>query len=523
MIFRSARFGVALALALIFGGAIFVPVMRAQQTASDSLPAQQRLDIMRSRLESLRRSLQSAVSGMGGEEKTDKKKGKDKDAASADDPRVRLQGLDKEAAKLLSDVNDLRTKQERAEKYDRERIDQLEAATAELDARAQDVLRSVVRANRVTDPDKSRKVITSSGEEKKGGGLLGIGKIFHGGNRTDKYGELTSTVAPGRDRELFNEARKEAHKGHYEEARYLFNVIITTYPESPYLPAAKLAVADTFYREGTTSALVQAGAGYKEWLTFFPTDPLADRVLLKTAEVEMRQMGLPDRESQHARKAEQILKAFLQQHPNSPLRPDIEERLKQVQENLALHNMYIGNFYYERFQQGKANNPKGAQSRYLEIVQKYPNFSMMDFVLFRLGTTYMLEEEPDEAGKYFQQLARNYPNSEYLDKAKDQLATIGLPVPEPDPTRKNLPPPEKLSFTQNMIQQLLGRAAVTVTKDGVLISEDGKDDLLDKIADSGGQTPVTTPDAPVQRSNQPVAPTTQPRATPKGQSYNPQP
>ena len=74
---------------------------------------------------------------------------------------------------------------------------------------------------------------------------------------------------------------------------------------------AKLAVGDSFYLEGTTSALIQAVAEYQNWLTFFPTHPLSDRVLLKIAEAEMRQIGLPDRDSTHAKRGETKLKALL--------------------------------------------------------------------------------------------------------------------------------------------------------------------------------------------------------------------
>jgi len=62
-------------------------------------------------------------------------------------------------------------------------------------------------------------------------------------------------------------------KGDHETGRLLFTTIITTYPDSPYLPMAKLAIADSFYLEGTTSALIQAGQAYQDWLTFFPRIP----------------------------------------------------------------------------------------------------------------------------------------------------------------------------------------------------------------------------------------------------------
>src|SRR5207245_9547057 len=109
--------------------------------------------------------------------------------------------------------------------------------------------------------------------------------------------------------------------------------IITRYPDSPYLPLAKLAIADSFYLEGGTSSLIQAGQAYQDWLTYFPTDPLADAAMMKVAETEMRQMGLSDRDITHARKAEQRLKALLQQYPQTRLRPTVQDRLWKDQES----------------------------------------------------------------------------------------------------------------------------------------------------------------------------------------------
>src|SRR6185503_787378 len=162
-------------------------------------------------------------------------------------------------------------------------------------------------------------VSTAAPKKKKKGKFFGL--LGRGDN---KYEELTGTVAPGRDRVLFEEAAKQVRKGQHETGRLLFSTIINTYPDSPFLPLAKLAIADSFYLEGTTSALVQAAQAYLDWLTFFPTDPLADDAMLKVAESEMRQMGLSDRDVTHARKAEQRLKSLLQQFPQTKLRPIVE-------------------------------------------------------------------------------------------------------------------------------------------------------------------------------------------------------
>ncbi|HYO98677.1 MAG TPA: outer membrane protein assembly factor BamD [Pyrinomonadaceae bacterium] len=470
--------------------------------------ASQRLEVLRQRLETMRRTLNAAIAGLNAGE-DDKKKDKDKKAA-ADDPASRLRGLEKEAGSLLNEVNELRAKADRAEKVEATDIDKLESALNDLNTRADTALLATAGARRDA-------AVASSGSANKNKKKPGFFGRLLGRDGEEEYAELIGGVAPGRDRELFEVAAKEARKNRYEQARLLFNVIITTYPDSPYLPHAKLAIADTFYLEGTTSALIQAANSYREWQTFFPTDPLADEVLLKVAEVEMRQMGLPDRDVAHARKAEQLLKALLQQYPNTALRPDAQIRLSEVQENLGMHTFQVGNFYMDRYERGVAPNPKGAQSRYREVVEKYPNFSRRDRALYLLANTYVLEEEPDEAAKYFQELVRNFPNSEYAEKAAEQLEAIGAPKPEADPKAKDRLPPAKRSMTSRLMQQMFGTTPVTVDKNGVLISKDSDESsLIDVIIDNKGTLPVTTPNAPtINRRVSAVrpAPQTQPAPT----------
>lgn len=473
---NSRSFSLIALCAILLCGSI--GVAHAQGDAS---PAQ-RLEVMRSRLDGLRRSLNSAVAAMNAKDSGDKK------TADADDPRTRLRGLEQEVSSVLSEVNDLRGKVDRAERVDASQLDKLETSVNDLNTRVQAGLQATAG---------QRNANAATPKKKKKGKFLGI----FGGGGNDELDELTGTVAPGRDRVLFAEAATQVRKSSYDTGRLLFNTIITTYPDSPFLPLAKLAIADSFYLEGTTSSLIQAGAAYQDWLTFFPTDQLAEQVMLKMAEAEMRQMGLADRDVTHARKAEQRLKVILQQFPNTSLRTAVQARLNEVQENLGLHTMQVGDFYYERNRQIKGGL-KGAQSRYREILEKYPNFSYMSKVLFRIGVLYQQEEEPDEAAKYFQRLVRDYPNSEFVDKAKEQLNIIGAEIPAPDPIKiKQQSDPPGMSMTQKLLQEILGTTPVTVDKNGVIISKRGDGaDLIDKALANGGQLPANiTPTAPVQR------------------------
>ncbi len=480
------------------------PVFGQQGGAQSGMTVSQRIDVLRSRIETTRRTLNSAIAGLNSKDEGKKE--------AADSPRARLSGLEKEAGSLLSEVVELRGKQDRAEKFDPTLLDKLETGLTDLDARVQIAMRETMSERRAT-PAATKDVAASTPKKKKKGRLFGL---LGGGGDNDKYSELVGTVAPGRDRQLFEEATKEARKDNYEEARSLYNVIITTYPESNFLPMAKLAIADTFYIEGTTSALIQAAQAYQDWLAFFPTHPLSDDVMLKMAEVEMRRMGLANRDITAAKKAEQRLKVLMQQFPNTALRPEVEIRLREVQEMLAMHNKMVGDLYYDRYFQHKAANPKGAQMRYREIAEKWPDFSLMDTILFRLGITYVQEEEPDEASKYFQRIVRDYPNSEFVDKAKEQLAAIGAPVPEPNPERMNYRPDPGPGFVGSLMQELSGATPKTVDKNGVLIGTDDKaPDRMQKVIENEGTLPDSYNAQPVQR----VAPAhrldTAPIVTPK--------
>ena len=508
--FTSSRSHRALHVAVLIA-ALLTPCLsqktafaqQPQQGQSD-LSNQQRLNVMKSKLDAMRRSLSSAIAAINSRDSGDKTK-------NADDPRERLRGLDKEAGAVLSEVNDLQAKEDKAEKYDTSKLGNLEQSVTDLNTRVDAALQATAGARTSASGETPNFKPKEKGKRRLFGLLPG--------KKNDKLDELTGTVAPGRDRVLFVEAAKEVRKGNHETGRLLFTTIINTYPDSAYLPLAKLAIADSFYLEGTTASLTQAGQAYEDWRTFFPTDQLADDALLKVAETEMRQMGLSDRDITHARKAEQRLKALLQRYPQTDLRPTVEAHLREVQDNLAMHNLQVARFYYEARYSHKKGGLKGAQDRLREIVDKYPNFCLMDEVLFRFATTFQEEEEPDEAAKLYQQLVRDYPNSEYIDKAKEQLNVIGATIPEPDPIKKAIAPCEKPGFMANMMQQITGSANISTSHDGILITHNGEGtDLIDRAIANGGELPEnvqpvihTTNPATAERPRTTATPT----ATPK--------
>ena len=239
--------------------------------------------------------------------------------------------------------------------------------------------------------------------------------------------DLAGPVNPGDqpDKILFEKATNEIEHGRYDVGRLTLQTLMNTYPDSEYLAKAKLAIADSYYKEGGVSGLTQAEIEYKDFITFFPTAPEAPEAQFRIGMAHFHLMGKPDRDRQEALLAEAEFKEFLLKYPASPMMPRVKARLREVQEVLGESDYRIAQFYYV-----KGAWP-AAQGRFEEIVQNYPAFSHADEALWYLGQTYEQMKQPGKAVPYYAQILTEYPMSHLVDDAKDRLTAMHQPIPKP--------------------------------------------------------------------------------------------
>jgi TonB family protein len=77
------------------------------------------------------------------------------------------------------------------------------------------------------------------------------------------------------DSDLYLRAIREFRRNGFEDGRLLLQRLINTYEGSDYLPMAKYQLGESFYEEGTPSALNQAAEEFRQFLAFFPSSPLS--------------------------------------------------------------------------------------------------------------------------------------------------------------------------------------------------------------------------------------------------------
>ena len=247
------------------------------------------------------------------------------------------------------------------------------------------------------------------------------------------------------DKELFDKAMNAMKKGRYDVARLDLQTLLNTYPESEYKMRAKLAVGDSWFKEGGSAALTQAESEYNDFITFFPQAAEAAEAQMKVGDIYFMQMEKPDRDYSNAKSAEREYRRMINQFPDSVLVPKAKQKLREVQEVLAEREFLIGQYYSSK------ENWAGGIARLQTVADAYPLYSKSDQLWLTIGDSYAGEARfvqysksipgavkerlqqvyLDKAAKAYAKVITRYPMAPHVEDARDRLVAMNRPVPEP--------------------------------------------------------------------------------------------
>jgi outer membrane protein assembly factor BamD len=249
------------------------------------------------------------------------------------------------------------------------------------------------------------------------------------GCRGRKYDNPITKDTQQPDKVLFDKGIKEIEKGRYEIARLTLNTLINTYDTSEFLAKAKLAIADSWMREGGSNGFAQAEAEYKDFILFYPTMEESAEAQMKICDMQYKQMVKPDRDSIHMVRAEEECRLILTQFPNSRFAPLAAQKLREVQETISEGEYRVGVYYHQK------GSLHSAANRLDNLTGHYPLFSHADDALLRLGDSYtrMAPRFRPQAIEAYQKIVRDYPLSSLVEEAKKRLTAMEAEIPEADP------------------------------------------------------------------------------------------
>jgi outer membrane protein assembly factor BamD len=238
------------------------------------------------------------------------------------------------------------------------------------------------------------------------------------------------------DKFLYERGNESLEKKRWMTAREYFRRIIDGYPQSELRPDAKLGIGDSYLGEGTAESYVLAANEYREFLTFYPTNPRADYAQYKLGMTFFRQMRGPQRDQTETREAVRELQLFVERYPNSALLPEVQQRLREARDRVGQAEYQVGVFYF------KQRWYPGAIDRLRALMKSDPGFTYRDGLYYHLAEALLKVKLDAEALPLYERLLTEFQQSEYLEKAalrrdelKANLAKAGAPPVAPaEPT-----------------------------------------------------------------------------------------
>ena len=230
---------------------------------------------------------------------------------------------------------------------------------------------------------------------------------------------------PNPDRFLFdlgNEAMKEER---WLDAREYFRQVVDNYPQSPLRPEAKLGIGDAHYGEDTAESLVLAANEYREFMTFYPTNPRADYAQYKLAMTHFEQMKASERDQTETQAALAEFQVFFDRfsNPPSPLLTEARQKWREARDRLSEASFRIGLYYF------RIEWYPGAISRFREVLKVDPEFTGRDQVYYYLAESLARTKNTAEAIPYFERLLKEFSESEHLEDARIRLAELQTTLP----------------------------------------------------------------------------------------------
>jgi outer membrane protein assembly factor BamD len=241
-----------------------------------------------------------------------------------------------------------------------------------------------------------------------------------------------STIPPGTvdaDKFLFDRGQEELKERNWLRAREFFRQIVDNYPQSPFRPDSKLAVGDSYIGEDTTESLLLAINEFREFLTFYPTNPRADYAQYRLAVAYAEQMLSADRDQTATRDTIKELQVFLDRYPNSAMAPEARTLMRQARDRLSESSHRVGLTYF------RMKWYPGAIDRFREVLKADPDYSGRDATYYYLAESLRLsgiesQNETDKKAKaaealaYYERLLQEFEQSQHLEVARKRVAEL---------------------------------------------------------------------------------------------------
>jgi outer membrane protein assembly factor BamD len=250
-------------------------------------------------------------------------------------------------------------------------------------------------------------------------GLAGLGAGCGSTAAEDPILRMSAAEALARGKELMEQDK-------HNRARKFLSHAFEVEPNSRAGREGLLLLADSYYLAGNQANWIQAEAKYRDFLNRFPTSDQAAYAQYQIANSLAERVEKPNRDQSATYKAVEAYRELIRLYPTSEYAAEAQAKIQEVEDQLAAHEFVVGDFYLRyRF-------PAAAAGRFEELLERFPEYTERDKVLYHLGVAYLRSRQPElraKAAPTFRQLEEEHPESRWVGKIPSELPSEEVPAP----------------------------------------------------------------------------------------------
>jgi len=205
----------------------------------------------------------------------------------------------------------------------------------------------------------------------------------------------------------YNKAKEMVEAHRFGEAAVFLEHFTAKHPYSKYAPQAELLRVYTTYMD---SQEVLSEVLADRFLTQHPTYPDRDYAMYMLAMSHYKERANAERDATHTTKAIGVFNRLIKQFPQSAYAADARQRLQQLHNELAGHEMTVARYYFSK------RRFVAAANRAQIVLTKFQTTPQIEEALYLLAASYQQLGMQKESFEAKQLLQHNYPNSKWSGK-----------------------------------------------------------------------------------------------------------
>jgi outer membrane protein assembly factor BamD len=225
--------------------------------------------------------------------------------------------------------------------------------------------------------------------------------------------------------DYYSQAQLNFATKEYKAAIENYQQVIDKYPFSPYAEDAEMKIGLAYYQQ---KEYAEAIGALDDFERMHPTSKNLELVSYYIGLSYYDQIGREDQDQGKTVAALRRFQELEQRFPEGDFAELAHDKVVVCREMLARNQMIVGTYYYKRA------NFRAAESRFAELLQKYPESPVAPDALYELGISLEREGKRYSAAQAFAAVKKHFPDSNYSKRAQAELTKLHQPIDtEEDP------------------------------------------------------------------------------------------